>query len=61
MWPDEPKGWSHLQEMAKREKNPKRLVEIINQMIRLLDEREGRTAPQETKGHSGDALSDSCE
>jgi len=42
MLPDEPAGWSHLQAMAKQERDPKRLMEIIDQMNRLLDECERR-------------------
>lgn len=59
MFPDEPEGWSHLQTLAQRETDPKRLVEIINQMIRLLDEREGRTARWDTRSESGGSPSDS--
>jgi hypothetical protein len=46
---DEPQGWSRLQAMAQRERDPKRLVEIINQMICVLDEREGRPARRSTR------------
>jgi hypothetical protein len=53
MFPDEPEGWSHLQAMAKRERDPRRLTEIISQMIRILDEREGRAAQREARGQSG--------
>jgi hypothetical protein len=44
MLTDEPEGWNDLQEMAQRERNPKRLVAIIDQMNRLLDEQEHRTS-----------------
>lgn len=37
---DEPEGWSYLQGMAQQERDPKRLMEIIDQMNRLLDEQE---------------------
>jgi hypothetical protein len=37
---NEPVGWSYLQGMALRERDPKRLIEIIDQMNRLLDEQE---------------------
>jgi hypothetical protein len=41
---DEPQGWSCLQEMAQSERNPKRLIEIVDQMNRLLDEQEHRAS-----------------
>jgi hypothetical protein len=44
MFLDEPEGWNCLQEMAQRERNPKRLIEIINHMKRLLDEQERRAS-----------------
>jgi hypothetical protein len=44
MLADEPEGWRHLQEMAQRERNPKRLIEIIDQMNRLLDKHERRAS-----------------
>jgi hypothetical protein len=61
MWPDEPEGWSSLQARAQSETDPKRLVKIIDQMIGLLEEREGRTAARETRRKSGGQTSDSCE
>ena len=52
MLPNEPEGWSYLQGMAKRESDPNRLVEIIDQMNRLLDEHERRTGgAMRTKKH----------
>jgi hypothetical protein len=46
--PDEPEGWQRLQTMAQRERNPQRLVEIIDQMNRLLDEHERRAGGRGT-------------
>jgi 23S rRNA maturation mini-RNase III len=40
MLPDEPKGWRKLQEKAKQEKDPKKFAAIIDEMNRLLAERE---------------------
>ncbi len=48
MLPDEPKGWRKLWEAAQREKDPKKLVELIDQMNQLLAEHE-KTAAKETK------------
>lgn len=56
---DEPKGWSYLQAMAQSERNPKRLMEIIDQMNRLLDEHENR-AKRRDMWRSGGSPSESC-
>lgn len=44
MLPGEPQGWSYLQAMAQRERDPNRLMKIIDRMNRLLDEHEGRSS-----------------
>lgn len=46
---DEPKGWRLLQERAQREKDPKKLAELIDQMNQLLTEHE-KAAREEEKG-----------
>jgi hypothetical protein len=53
MLPDEPKGWSHLQAMAQRERNPKRLIEIIDQMNRILDEQERKAKRRDAREDTG--------
>jgi|HubBroStandDraft_6_1064221.scaffolds.fasta_scaffold196841_2 hypothetical protein len=45
---DEPAGWRQLQAMALRETDPKRLVEIIDEMNRLVDEHEGKTKQRDS-------------
>jgi len=47
MLPDEPKGWRRLWEAAQREKDPKKLVELIDKMNQLLTEREKAAAAEE--------------
>jgi hypothetical protein len=59
MWPDEPEGWSQLQAMAQRERNPKRLIEIIDQMNRVLDEHESRAKRRDARESSGGPPSES--
>jgi hypothetical protein len=41
---DEPKGWRQLQERAQREKDPKKLAQIIDEMNQLLTEHEKAAA-----------------
>jgi hypothetical protein len=48
MLPEEPKGWKKLWEAAQREKDAKKLAELIDQMNQLLTEHE-RAAAEETK------------
>ncbi len=48
MLPDEPRGWRKLWEAAQRETDPKKLVELIEQMNQLLAEHE-KAAAEETK------------
>lgn len=48
MLPDEPKGWRKLWKVAQREKDPKRLAELIDQLNQLLAEHE-KAAAEETK------------
>jgi hypothetical protein len=43
---DEPKGWRKLQAMAQRERDPQNLASIIDQMNRLLDQRERTVATE---------------
>lgn len=43
MFTDEPEGWRQLQATALRETDPKRLVKIIEEMNRLVDEHEGKS------------------
>jgi hypothetical protein len=45
--PEEPKGWRRLQERAQREKDPKKLAQIIDQMNQLLTEHENAAAKEE--------------
>ena len=59
MFTDEPEGWRQLQAMALRETDPKRLVEIIDEMNRLVDEHEGNTKQRESTKKSSDTLSES--
>lgn len=59
MWPDEPDGWSHLQAMAKRERDPQRLIDIIDRMNRLLDAYEGRAKRRDAAEASGKSPSKS--
>jgi hypothetical protein len=44
---EEPKGWKCLQELAQREKDPRRLAQIIDQMNQLLTEQERAAADEE--------------
>ena len=48
MLPGEPKGWRKLWEAAEREKHPKKLAELIDQMNQLLAEQD-KAAAEETK------------
>jgi hypothetical protein len=41
---DEPKGWRELQERAQREKDPKKLAQLIDEMNQLLTEHEKAAA-----------------
>ena len=59
MFTDEPEGWRQLQAMALRETDPKRLVEIIDEMNRLVDEHEGNTKLRESTKKSSDTFSES--
>jgi hypothetical protein len=43
-WPQEPEGWRDLQTQAQREDDPQRLASIIDEMNRLLDRHERRSA-----------------
>ncbi len=45
---DEPKGWQKLWERAQREKDPKKLAALIDQLNQLLTEHE-KAAAQEKK------------
>jgi len=47
MLDDEPKGWRQLQERAQREKDRKKLAEIIDEMNQLLTEHEKAAAKEE--------------
>ena len=49
---DEPKGWRQLQEKAQREKDPKKLAEIIEQLNQLLTEHEKAAAEEEKASRS---------
>jgi hypothetical protein len=42
---DEPKGWRRLWESAQRERNPKKLATLIDQMNQLLTEHEKAAEP----------------
>jgi hypothetical protein len=44
---DEPKGWKCLQERAQRERDPKRLAQIIDEMNQVLREQEDAAARDE--------------
>ena len=44
---EEPKGWRQLQQRAQREKDPKKLAQIIDQMNQLLTEHENAAAKEE--------------
>jgi 23S rRNA maturation mini-RNase III len=44
---EEPKGWRQLQQRAQREKDPKKLAQIIDQMNQLLTEHEHAAAKEE--------------
>lgn len=39
-----PKAWMEVCELASREQNPEKLMELTNQLIRLLDEKKMRPA-----------------
>ena len=41
--PDEPKGWSLLQEQLRRETDPQKIIGIIDRLNSLLDEHEAQT------------------
>jgi hypothetical protein len=49
MPPNEPKGWRTLWERAQREKDPKKLAAIIDQMNQLLTEHEKAAADEKRK------------
>jgi hypothetical protein len=46
MFPDEPKGWRTLWLRAQRERDPKKLVELIDQLNQLLAQEERRAAAE---------------
>ncbi len=41
---EEPEGWSELQQKAQQERDPRRLIKIIDQLNALLTELEKRAA-----------------
>jgi hypothetical protein len=41
--PDEPKGWRRLRELAQQESYPQKLIAIIDEINRLLDEHDWGT------------------
>jgi len=43
---DEPKGWRKLWERAQREKDPKKLAALIDQLNQLLSEHEKAAEPE---------------
>jgi hypothetical protein len=45
--PDEPEGWRELQEKAQRERNPKKLAMLIDEMNQILTEWEKKGAAEE--------------
>jgi hypothetical protein len=59
MFTDEPEGWRQLQAMALRETDPKRRVEIIDEMNRLVDEHEGNTQTARVNEEIRDTFSES--
>jgi hypothetical protein len=59
MFTDEPEGWRQLQAMALRETDPMRLVEIIDEMNRLVDEHESKTKLRASTKKSSGALLES--
>jgi hypothetical protein len=50
MLPDEPEGWRQLQELAQRERDPKKLAAIIDRMNALLDEYEEKARGKKRPG-----------
>ncbi len=58
-WPDEPEGWRQLQELAQRETDPRKLAAIIDEMNKLLAERErgGGKSPGPPKPGAASATS----
>jgi len=44
IFPDEPRGWRMLQEMAQKEPDPQKVAAIVEQMNRLLAAHERTTA-----------------
>jgi hypothetical protein len=51
--PDEPKGWRRLQELAQKESDPQKLMTIIGQINRLLDEHDWGDIDQEPQAGNG--------
>jgi len=47
--PDEPKDWRRLQRKAQRERDPRRLAVIIDQLNHLLDEHERIAAERDAQ------------
>jgi hypothetical protein len=56
---DEPQGWRSLQHLAQRETDPQKLTLIIEEMNRLLDRHDKKTASDEGREtRDGDGRSD---
>jgi hypothetical protein len=51
--PDEPKGWRRLQELAQQESDPQKLIAIIEEINRLLDEHDWGTTNYDARACAG--------
>ena len=56
MLDDEPKGWRDLQEKALNEKNPKKLIKIIDRLNALLTRHERRITAQAQVAEDSDSF-----
>jgi hypothetical protein len=52
--PDEPKGWRRLQQLAQEESDPEKLVAIIDEINRLLDEHERKASVPNARINTGE-------
>ncbi|HYM08521.1 MAG TPA: hypothetical protein VEU11_18360 [Terriglobales bacterium] len=53
MTPDSPRDWKHLAEKASNEMNSEKLMDLVDELNRLLGEHEDRSRQQRRSGNQG--------
>ncbi len=51
MTPDSPRDWKHLAEQASNEMNSEKLMDLVNELNRLLGEREDQSYQRRRPGN----------